>query len=82
MFSDNTSPLFGFAVKFEGIRACSHCGSKTATIGRGAGPHYGELRCTACSSHCGWLSQSTADKLETIINKFGAQPPIVFRCPP
>ena len=80
LFSDNVSPLFGMRVKFDGIRCCPHCSNKITVIRSTTGPHHAELKCAACGTFCGWLSERTASWLNTVINKFGAPPtPIVLR---
>ena len=79
LLTENRSPLFGLHVKFDGDRSCPHCRNKIATIGRSIGPHFGELLCGNCGSHCGWLSKSAAAWIETVIKKFGAPSTIVLR---
>jgi hypothetical protein len=81
LLPDNTSPLFGMQVRIERQKAC--CASPdVAIIGHSRGPHFAELKCVACGQHRGWLSKSTAQWIETVINKFGApDTPIVLRRP-
>jgi hypothetical protein len=68
MFKDNTSRLFGLHVRLPD--GCRCCNSDIAVIGRGAGPHAGELRCE-CGHHRDWLSKFTARWIATIVTKFG-----------
>jgi hypothetical protein len=68
-------------VRIERQKACCSQ-ADIATIGRGAGPHFAELTCASCGRHRGWLSKSTAQWIENVINKFGApDTPIVLRRP-
>jgi hypothetical protein len=60
LLNDSTSRLFGLRVQMP--TDCRHCGNRIAVIGRGKGPHFGELKCEAHGHHCGWLSKSTADR--------------------
>src|SRR5262249_17247187 len=56
------------------------CCRNVCTIGAGRGPHAGELVCSDCGQHRGWLSKSTAHWIETVVARFGAPaPPIVVR---
>jgi hypothetical protein len=56
------------------------CCLNVCTIGPASGPHAGELVCTGCGQHRGWLSKSTAAWIESIITRFGAPTtPIVVR---
>jgi hypothetical protein len=77
--ADNTSPLCGLSVKIERATAC--CAQPDiATIGSGAGPHFAELKCTACGAHRGWLSKRTTGMIEAIVKQFGRPTePIVIR---
>jgi len=79
LLPETNSPLFGLQVRIERQKAC--CDQPDiANIGRDAGPHFGELRCSSCGRHRGWLSKQTASMIEEIINKFGKpEEPIVFR---
>jgi hypothetical protein len=58
------------------------CGNNLAKIQTGKGLHFGELRCTRCDRHKGWLSKSTAAWIEEVIAMFG-QPtkPLIIRTP-
>src|SRR5262249_763850 len=56
------------------------CSPNVSTIGAGRGPHAGELICTDCGQHRGWLSKSTTHWIETVVMRFGAPTtPIVVR---
>ena len=48
------------------------CCRNVCTIGAGRGPHAGELICSDCGQHRGWLSKSTAHWIETVVARFGA----------
>ena len=39
------------------------CCRNVCTIGAGRGPHAGELICSDCGQHRGWLSKSTAHRI-------------------
>ena len=78
LLNDSTSRLFGLRVQMP--TDCRHCGNRIAVIGRGKGPHFGELKCEAHGHHFGWLSKSTASWIATIVSKFGCpDTPIVLR---
>src|SRR5438105_1994723 len=56
------------------------CCSNVCTIGAARWPHAGELICAGCGQHRGWLSQSTARWIESVVMRFGAPTtPIVVR---
>jgi hypothetical protein len=56
------------------------CCKNICTIGAARGPHAGELRCSGCGQHRGWLSKSTARWIEHVVTRFGAPTtPIVVR---
>jgi hypothetical protein len=56
------------------------CCRNVCTIGAGRGPHPGELICTDCGQHRGWLSKSTAQWISTVVARFGTPTtPIVVR---
>ena len=56
------------------------CCRNVCIIGAGKGLHAGELSCTDCGQHRGWLSKSTAQWIEQVISRFGAPTtPIVVR---
>ena len=56
------------------------CCRNICTISAARGPHAGELICSGCGQHRGWLSQSTAQWIETVVTRFGAPTtPIVVR---
>jgi hypothetical protein len=65
--------LIGLKVKLD--RAFDRerpCCLNLCTIGPGRGPHAGELTCTDCGQHRGWLSKSTARWIERVVTRFGA----------
>jgi hypothetical protein len=55
------------------------CGTNTAIIHPGAGPHEASLRCQSCDRFRGWLSKSTADWIARIAKMFGAPDIITLR---
>jgi hypothetical protein len=73
--------LIGLKVKLDrpvdGERPCC---LNLCTIGPAHGPHAGELTCTNCGQHRGWLSQTTGQWIEHVVTRFGAPTtPIVVR---
>src|SRR5262249_29620364 len=73
--------LIGLRIKLDrpGDRGRPCC-RNVCTIGAGRGPHAGELICSDCGQHRGWLSKSTAHWIETVVTRFGAPTtPIVVR---
>jgi len=59
--------LTGLLVKLDRPTCCQNI----CVIGPGKGPHTGELRCTDCNQHRGWLSQETACWIASVIATFG-----------
>jgi hypothetical protein len=56
------------------------CCRNVCIIGAARGPHAGELTCTDCGQHRGWLSKSTAQWIEHVVTRFGApSTPIIVR---
>ena len=56
------------------------CCNNVCIIGAGKGPHAGELHCADCGQHRGWLSQTSAQWIESVVTRFGAPiTPIVVR---
>jgi hypothetical protein len=56
------------------------CCFNICAIDPGKGPHAGELNCSGCGRHRGWLSKPTAQWIERIARRFGAPTtPIVVR---
>jgi hypothetical protein len=74
-------PLVGLHVKMDRpVDRDRPCCRNICKIGPGKGPHAGELLCTDCDQHRGWLSKSTAHWIESVISRFGAPTtPIVVR---
>jgi hypothetical protein len=73
--------LVGLRVKLDRpVDREQPCCANICIIGAGKGPHAGELHCTDCGQHRGWLSKSTAAWIESVVTRFGAPPtPIVVR---
>jgi hypothetical protein len=56
------------------------CCRNVCIIGAGKGPHAGDLHCADCGQHRGWLSQTSAQWIESVVKRFGApSTPIVVR---
>src|SRR5262245_56304377 len=56
------------------------CCRNVCTIGAAREPHVGELTCSNCGQHRGWLSKSTAQWIGEVVARFGAPAtPIVVR---
>jgi hypothetical protein len=56
------------------------CCKNICTIGPARGSHAGELHCTGCGQHRGWLSKPTAQWIAHVVTRFGAPTtPIVVR---
>jgi hypothetical protein len=73
-------PLKDLEVKLDrDIDRINRCCGDRATIHAGKGPHGGELRCSRCGRHRGWLSKTTANFLLATIENFGppATPPTI-----
>jgi hypothetical protein len=79
LFSEPT--LVGLKVRLaRPVDIENPCCENICTILPGQGPHAGELVCTDCHRHRGWLSKTTADWLMGVVSKFGApDSPIVVR---
>jgi hypothetical protein len=75
------SPLLGLRVRLDRpVDRERPCCRNIAVIHPGKGPHAGELTCTDCGQHRGWLSKTTAAWIVNIITRFGAPTtPIVVR---
>jgi hypothetical protein len=73
--------LIGLKVKLDRpVDRERPCCRNICTISAGKGPHAGELTCTGCGQHRGWLSKSTAQWIEHVVTRFGAPTtPIVVR---
>jgi hypothetical protein len=56
------------------------CCRNICIIGPGKGPHAGVLHCADCGQPRGWLSQTTAQWIESVVTRFGAPTsPIIVR---
>jgi hypothetical protein len=78
---ENHTNLVGLKIKLDRpTDRARPCCSNICTIGPGKGPHAGELRCSDCDQHRGWLSKSTARWLEHVVARFGAPTmPVIVR---
>jgi len=76
----STPTLIGLKVKLDrpGDRERPCC-NNVCTIGAGKGPHAGELICSYCGQHRGWLSKQTAAWIESVVTRFGAPVIITVR---
>src|SRR5262249_45639694 len=80
--ADNTdSKLVGLKVKLDRpVDRERPCCRNVCVISPGKGPHASKLTCADCGQHRGWLSQSTARWIESVMTRFGAPTtPIVLR---
>jgi hypothetical protein len=64
-----SDPLIGRTVAMDG--SCRACGSTTALIGPGRGPHLGELRCSSCNKHRQWISRSSYTAIAKFVAEIG-----------
>lgn len=76
-----TPTLVGLVVKLDRPMDREHpCCRNICVIGAARGPHAGELVCTGCGQHRGWLSKTTAQWIESVVRRFGPPTtPIVVR---
>jgi hypothetical protein len=75
-----TLTLVGLKVRLDRPIDIEHpCCENVCTIGAGRGPHIGELVCTGCGKHRGWLSRQTAQCIESVATRFGAPEIITVR---
>jgi hypothetical protein len=66
------SAFNGLTVRLErSIDQQKPCHRNMATVHPGKGPHAGELRCSDCDRHRGWLSKEAGTRLLAVIEKFG-----------
>jgi hypothetical protein len=68
LFHETLPPPPGLAVRTPD--SCK-CGTNTATIGAGAGPHIASLHCVDCGAHRGWLSHEVCSFVNEAIQLFG-----------
>jgi hypothetical protein len=75
------SPLHGLTVRLErNIDRLKPCHRNMATVLPGKGPHAGELRCSDCDRHRGWLSKEAGAQLLAVIKTFGMPTePLIIR---
>jgi hypothetical protein len=57
-------PLLGRVVTLE---AQHRCGSTTATIAAGRGPHAASLICTGCQKHRQWISRGSYTEISEFV---------------
>jgi hypothetical protein len=69
--SSPSSPLTGQHVRLD--RVCA-CGSNIAIVGSSRSMHAARLACASCGTFAGWLPQTTAKWLTSIVTRFGAPP--------
>jgi hypothetical protein len=66
------TPLAGLRVKMDRpVDRAEPCCSNFCTIGPAKRPYAGELICADCGQHRGWISNDTADWIESVIARFG-----------
>jgi hypothetical protein len=73
--------LVGLKVKLDRpIDREKPCCRNICIIGPARGPHAGELTCTGCGQHRGWLSFETTKWITAVVSKFGTpNGPIIVR---
>jgi hypothetical protein len=73
--------LIGLRVKLDRpVDREKPCCRNICIIGAGKGPHAHALHCSDCGQHRGWLSEITAQWIETVVTPFGAPiTPIIVR---
>jgi hypothetical protein len=67
-----SAALFGLKIKLD--RACGgerRCHDNIVVINPGKPPHIGELRCSNCNVHRGWLSKATGAWILAVVKRFG-----------
>jgi hypothetical protein len=75
-----TPSVVGLEIRLDISRREPCCDDVVAQVFPGKGPHAGELICTKCGQHRGWLSKSTHDWLLAVVGKFGwPEEPIIIR---
>jgi hypothetical protein len=77
------SPLVGLRVRMDRpVDRDRPCCRNFCTIGSTKGPHAGELICADCGQHRGWITNTVAYWIESVIARFGAPttPILVRRC--
>jgi hypothetical protein len=76
-----TPTLIGLKVKLDRpIDRERPCCRNVCTIGAARGPHAGELRCSNCDRHRGWISKTTAQWIAHVVTRSGAPTtPIIVR---
>jgi len=71
--SSLSTKLVGLTVKLDRpVDRERPCCQNICTIGPACGPHAGELTCTGCGQPRGWLSEPTAQWIESVVARFGA----------
>jgi hypothetical protein len=81
LFNAPEETLVGLRIKLDRpVDRDRRCCRNICTIGPSKEPYAGELICSDCGQHRGWLSKSTAHWIESVFTRFGAPTtPIVVR---
>ena len=79
--AEPASRLIGLQVKLDRpIDRSRPCCRNICEIGPPCGPHAGELACADCGQHRGWISKTTGQWIESVIDRFGTPTaPIIIR---
>jgi hypothetical protein len=79
--SDDIISIIGLPIELNRPRdgLCPDCGSMTATIGKGAGPHAARLDCSNCGKFRGWLPALAAEALVDTVTRYGGWPDVALR---
>lgn len=76
MAQDKYADLVGIKIGLHDIKGplqpCRYCGNRSASIGKGTGPHHAETRCDGCGSHLSWLSAQHLDAIAATHKKGAA----------
>jgi hypothetical protein len=59
--SPPANPKSPFGLEVITRQPCKSCGTRTATIEPGCGPHLASLRCVACGGFVSWMSRADLD---------------------
>jgi hypothetical protein len=75
-----STQLVGLRVKLDRpVDRERPCCRNLVVVGPGKGPYAGEFVCDDCGQRRGWLSQQTAQWIESVMARFGAPSTIVVR---
>jgi hypothetical protein len=71
LFEENQTPPLAnpkspFGLEVITRQPCKSCGTRTATIEPGRGPHAASLRCAACGGFVSWMSRADLDSARPV----------------